>query len=259
MNVFLKKNNLFTGERVFSHKNNVLYQVSKARYLFTLNRVKNKRVLDIACGTGYGSSILARKAMFVLGMDTDADTIKYCRNKYKKKNLEFQNIYPGYEVSLAFKKRFDVIVSFETIEHVQDYLVFLRFLKRSLIPSGVLILSSPNNFLNVHPPKNRFHKREFDIMVLYKEIEKIFPGYKIDLYGQNKTNVLRNSGSNGSIGRKRRVFGLLMKNIYEFDSKYLRCLRHIDHLKLYKVVGALQRDFVVGGEVYKINQSENFF
>ncbi len=253
------KDNLFTGERVFNHKDSVLYQVSRARYLFALNCVKNKRVLDIACGTGYGTSILARKSKSILGLDIDADTIKYCRNKYKKKNLEFQKIYPGYELSLTFKKRFDVIVSFETIEHVQDYLVFLKFLKRSLELAGVLILSSPNNFLNIHPPENHFHKREFDIIALYAEIKKIFPNYKIDLYGQNKTNILRNSGRRNNVGLKRRVLGLIIKNIYEFDSKYLRCLRRIEHLKFYKVVGALQRDYKVNKKIYKINPDENFF
>src|SRR4030066_783433 len=87
-----------------------------SRYIFALAYVENKNVLDIACGTGYGSYFLAKNgAKFVAGGDISEIAINYAKNKYKLDTLEFEveNVmkmsYPS--------EHFDVIVSFETIEH----------------------------------------------------------------------------------------------------------------------------------------------
>src|SRR5207249_9324746 len=102
--------------------------------------VPEKRVLDIACGEGYGSAALARAgAASVVGVDISAEACEHARRKY------------GVDARVGRADRIplpagsiDVIVSFETIEHVERPESFLNECVRVLAPGGALILSTPN-------------------------------------------------------------------------------------------------------------------
>ena len=82
----------FTGERLIPNLPELtfLYQEHIVRYLFASQFVRSKVVLDAACGTGYGSSLLLDKgAKKVIGVDISKDAIDYCNQNYKKENLEY--------------------------------------------------------------------------------------------------------------------------------------------------------------------------
>lgn len=109
-----------TGERFSPNNNTPLCSYEHwHRYIFAKQFVNNKNVLDIACGEGYGTSLIAESAKFVTAVDIDKETIESATAKYKRQNLKFIR---GNVTSIPIngEKVFDVIVSFETIEHVNE-------------------------------------------------------------------------------------------------------------------------------------------
>lgn len=132
----------FTGERMLNHPDSMMYKTSIARYRFVENFIKDKSVLDMACGSGYGSRHLAEIAGSVVGADVDQDTIDHCRQKYAKSNLEFKLVEKDCTVN-NFLNKFDIIVSFETIEHTDRHEFFLNNLKAYAKENGTIILSLP--------------------------------------------------------------------------------------------------------------------
>jgi SAM-dependent methyltransferase len=138
-----------------------------ARYDFAVQYVRNKQVADIACGTGYGTQMLAEAgAKSVLGMDISADAVRYSRQTYDGPNLSYA-VADAQNLATVRDAEFDVIVSFETIEHLTDVEAYLDELKRTLRPGGTLLISTPDRRIAsvLHPflghPKNPFHVREY--------------------------------------------------------------------------------------------------
>jgi 2-polyprenyl-3-methyl-5-hydroxy-6-metoxy-1,4-benzoquinol methylase len=127
------------------------------RYKFAIPFTRDKDVLDIACGEGYGSAgLLAGGARSVVGVDIDPDTVEHARRKY---NLEAR--VGSAELIPAADKTFDIIISFETIEHLANPGRFLDECVRVCRPGGRLIISTPNkmNYLS-DSGSNEFHQSE---------------------------------------------------------------------------------------------------
>lgn len=123
-----------------SHDHTV--QAHVGRYIFANEFVKNKVVLDAACGSGYGSYMLSKTAKSVYGVDISNNALEMATKMYNAKNI----IYSKGDIrKLDFKNNtFDVVVSFETIEHILQGPEFLRECHRVLKPGGLLIISTPN-------------------------------------------------------------------------------------------------------------------
>jgi len=114
------------------------------RYVFASKFAKNKSVLDIACGVGYGCKILLNAgALSVEGVDISEKIIDYAKQNYQNDKIKF-NCYSIYD--LAKNGEYDLITCFETIEHVQDDRAALRKLHDALKEDGYLIISTPNTF-----------------------------------------------------------------------------------------------------------------
>lgn len=130
-----------------------------ARYIFAAKYVQNKTVCDIACGTGYGSCLLSDSASQVVGIDIAEDSIKWAQTYFSRPNIKFvahdiMQGWPGNDM-------FDVITSFETMEHVTNPSLFLSRLYERLKPSGRLILSIPNGPRDKAKTVNPFHLHHF--------------------------------------------------------------------------------------------------
>lgn len=152
----------WTGERYLPGLGGDIAIEHLHRYALAQSLASGKRVLDIACGEGYGSNLLADVATSVVGVDIDIRAIKHARTSYKKSNLEFQQ---GSCTDLALPNaEFDLVVSFETLEHHAEHDAMLSELRRVLAPNGLLIISTPDkqrysdelNFNNPHHVKELY-------------------------------------------------------------------------------------------------------
>lgn len=181
----MKKN--WTGERLETFINGRDAIEHLHRYAILSNCIINKVVLDIACGEGYGSNLLAQNASYVHGVDIDEQTIILANKKYKKKNL---NYTVGDTSKIPFDNNFfDVVVSYETIEHHDQHHEMIKEIKRVLKPNGKIIISTPDKLF--YSDKTNFSNK-FHIKELYKqEFLNLMSSYF------SKTQLLTQQYSNG--------------------------------------------------------------
>jgi len=163
----------FTGERFTPECVREIWYEHIHRYAFAATLVRGRQVLDAACGEGYGSAYLATVAQTVCAIDISAQAIAHARERYQAKNLEFQ---VADCCSLPFPDdNFDCVVSFETLEHLEDQESLLKEFRRVLAPDGFLIISSPDKavYTDRHQNENEFHVKE-----LYRdELDALLSGY----------------------------------------------------------------------------------
>lgn len=178
----------FDGERVVLNDTTPEYLIKEHldRYLFAKKFVKNKTVLDIACGTGYGSFELAKSgAKKVIGGDISKEAIDYATQKYIKNNLSFKEM--SAESIDIQDNSIDIVVSFETVEHLPNYKKFLIEVERVLKSGGLFICSSPNKIITspfTKKPLNSFHIKEFKV----KELMSLLKNNKfvdVEVFGQS--------------------------------------------------------------------------
>jgi SAM-dependent methyltransferase/glycosyltransferase involved in cell wall biosynthesis len=150
------------------------------RYAYATAFVDGKRVLDLACGEGYGSHLLSRTANHVVGVDIDPDAVRHASNKYFRTNLEFK-VGSITGVPLEGENLFDVIVCFEALEHVADHHALLQETKRLLTPDGVFIVSTPNKWAYSDEPQytNPFHVHELYFDEFSELLKKYFKRVKM--------------------------------------------------------------------------------
>jgi ubiquinone/menaquinone biosynthesis C-methylase UbiE len=189
----------FTGERFIPGVQGEIWLEHWHRYLFAARWAKGRRVLDVACGEGYGSALLARSAAHVTGVDVSEQAIAHARAAYAaQRNLEF--VAASCTRMPLPDGAFDVVVSFETIEHIEAQEGFLEEIARVLAPGGVLVLSCPNK---VEYSDKRDYRNEFHVRELYRdELERLvssrFP--EITWHGQRPTfySVIAPEGEAGA-------------------------------------------------------------
>jgi SAM-dependent methyltransferase len=173
----------FTGERFTPECVREIWYEHWHRYAFALPLAQGRRVLDAACGEGYGSALLARMADQVLGLDLSEAAVAHARERYGDlASLRFE-IADVTALDLA-PASVDLVVSFETLEHVEAQDAMLAGFARALDDDGLLLVSSPDKrtYSDLSGYRNEFHVRE-----LYRDefealIGRHFPAYR--LYGQ---------------------------------------------------------------------------
>ncbi len=158
------------------------------RYLFAKRFVNNKVVLDDCCGSGYGSTFLAENgSKFVIGLDISDAATTFAQNQYKLGNLNFTK---QDATRLAFAdKGFDVIVSFEAVEHIKEYRKYLGEIVRCLKDDGIYVMSTPNKLMTSpiwKTPYNHWHVQEFRPVELKHHLEDFFSD--VELLGEHSYN-----------------------------------------------------------------------
>lgn len=150
------------GEVYYQHIN---------RYFWALGYAKDKSVIDIACGTGYGSDILATKAKEVIGVDVDEQTIIDAKLKFHSNNLSF--VHSSIQ-EFTVDKKVDLIVSFETIEHIENGEELFNFAKNSLCKDGVFIVSTPVAEYSGISRINKYHINQYTNSDFVSLVNKYF-------------------------------------------------------------------------------------
>lgn len=165
----------FTGERFIPTLSGDIRLEHFHRYEWCLPFVAGKRVLDIACGEGYGSRILGRTAQSVIGVDISPEAVEHAKAAYHSQpSLSFKQ-GDAAEIPLP-DQCVDVVVSFETIEHHDRHTEMLSEIRRVLAPNGLLILSSPNKSIYsdlAGGNHNHFHVKE----LYFTELDELLKQY----------------------------------------------------------------------------------
>jgi SAM-dependent methyltransferase len=151
-----------TGERTLPDvpEENYWYRRHLVVYEWIGARVGAKRVVDMACGEGYGSDVLAASARSVVGVDANPEAHEHARLRYVRDNLRFERDLVG-----SFGEPCDAVVFLQTIEHVEDPGAILEHFKSMLAPGGIAYVSTPN-LLTLAPAgaeksDNPWHLREY--------------------------------------------------------------------------------------------------
>ncbi len=151
-----------TGERTLPDvpEENYWYRRHLVVYEWIASRVGGRRVVDLACGEGYGSAVLARTAASVVGVDANPEAFEHARLKYSGPKLRFER-----NMLELWGGDVDCVVFLQTIEHVQDPDAVLERLRALIGPDGVAYVSTPN-VLTLAPEGeersgNPWHVREY--------------------------------------------------------------------------------------------------
>ena len=174
----------FTGERYTPENALEIAAEHWHRYAFARALAPGRRVLDAACGEGYGSALMARAGAQVLGLDLSAEAVAHARTRYSGiAGLRFDQA-DATSLEAYADASFDLILSFETLEHVHAQERLLDGFARLLAPGGLLLVSTPDKrtYTDLTGEVNPHHVRE-----LYRdEFEALlaarFPARR--LYGQ---------------------------------------------------------------------------
>jgi ubiquinone/menaquinone biosynthesis C-methylase UbiE len=179
----------FTGERFVPDAgvSNRLYCEHLSRYHYALPFCRGKRILDLGCGTGYGTHILSKSAKEIIGVDIAKEAVDYAKKNYANSNLRYGQMDA---IQIDFEDNsFDTVVSFELFEHVHDQEMLLRQAKRVLSDDGKLIISTPDkeryNASLSNP--NKFHICEVSEEEFRHVLSRFF--VTVDLFWQNPNPV----------------------------------------------------------------------
>ena len=171
-----------TGERYLPEFDGDWTLEHTHRYLLAGELAEGKDVLDAACGDGYGAYTLAGTARTVTGVDICPETVDRARNKYRRSNLSFVQ---GSVLSLPLADNsVDLVVSFETIEHLAEHEAMLDEFRRVLRPGGMLAVSTPDKpvYAGLLPEPNQYHVKELHRHEFVELLQSRF--HNVHLLGQ---------------------------------------------------------------------------
>jgi ubiquinone/menaquinone biosynthesis C-methylase UbiE len=152
----------FTGERFTPECVREIWYEHWHRYAFALPLARGRRVLDAACGEGFGSAFLARDATSTLGLDIAPEAVEHATARYAgRQGLDFR-VGDCTRLDALPDASFDLITSFETLEHVHEQERMLDGFARLLAPGGILLISTPDKrtYSDLTGFRNEHHVRE---------------------------------------------------------------------------------------------------
>ncbi len=173
----------FTGERYHPEVPREMAYEHWHRYAFVMELARGRQILDAACGEGYGAALLARTAASVLGVDLSAEAIAHATACYAHPRLRFQQGDVRTLDGVAAES-IDLVVSFETLEHVAEHEEMLAAFSRVLKPDGLLVLSTPDRhtYSEISGHRNPHHVRELYRHEFAALLQRYFAQHR--LYGQ---------------------------------------------------------------------------
>lgn len=178
-----------TSERLIPdfYKKNIYEYCLFLKHCFAYHLAKSiikptDKVLDLGCGDGYGVNYISDTGANIVGIDMDKDTIDRASEIYPHQNCSFE-LYDGKNLNYP-DGYFDVVLSYQVIEHVLDVEEYLKNIKRVLKKDGVFIITTPSRTYRLtkdQKPFNPYHLREYDSKGLKNDKKNIFP--KSNIFG----------------------------------------------------------------------------
>lgn len=247
----------FTGERLVPGQVDLgLLEEHVARYqwaIATLSRIlpAGAPVLDIACGAGYGTHMLAQAGFDAIGVDIAVEAVAWAEKHFgSSRDSGLQLHYQAADVSSIPMESLGAqgIVAFEILEHLTDPAGLLSEIQRLLRPGGIALISTPNPDAHQIAGENEFHHHEYSEAEFRGLFAERFPGWPLALYGQVKGGVGGSASvaalRKGYIGLKRKLgIGPLVKKAiapwtpgddlrsmahpYQFEAEQLRGVEYI--------------------------------
>jgi len=209
----------------------LLYLVHIVSYKYSLGYVKEKKVLDYGCGSGYGTALISDACLQITGVDVSPEAIAHAKDHFSAPNLSYLQVNQIEVAPLPFPdSSFDVVLSFQVIEHVQNVSIFLQEIERVLVPGGCVLFSTPDRssrLFSFQKPWNMWHLREYTQSQLYYELASQF----------SNVNVLQIGGRRDVIEielkRTRKLKWILLPFTLPFIPEFIRrnCLRLIMNIK----------------------------
>lgn len=172
--------------------------IHMGRYSLAKKYCKNKIILDIACGEGYGTRLLKNwGAKKVVGLDISEESVKQANKEFSEKGIDYI-VHDATDLSCFKDNTFDMIVSFETIEHLQNPLKFLKEIKRVATKDAIIIITCPNDYL-YYPKENEhnpYHIKKYTFedfkLLLNKVFDKNITNYMIGTKAEGFLNTFPN-------------------------------------------------------------------
>jgi 2-polyprenyl-3-methyl-5-hydroxy-6-metoxy-1,4-benzoquinol methylase len=156
-----------------------------ARYQYATRFVQDCRVLDAACGIGYGTKILAGQAVRVWGVDYASEAARTAQEHFKQPNNAF--VIADLSALPLKKDCFDVVISLETLEHLTSPEACLLEFRRVLCDGGILVVSTPNGLITKHvngKPANPYHVFEYKPQEFATLLDRYF--FVMQIVGQHR-------------------------------------------------------------------------
>jgi 2-polyprenyl-3-methyl-5-hydroxy-6-metoxy-1,4-benzoquinol methylase len=199
---FFRTGYLHTGERVCPDFPNEVFKNHEKVYKFLLQFAAGRtNVLEIGCGTGYGTHLLAGVAQHVEAIDQSKQAIKYARHNYSRSNVQHQ-VMTAERLSFP-SDSFDMAISSEVFEHLQDHEAHIKEVARVLTPEGLCFIATPDPARS--EGHNEFHTKEFppeemrDLMLRHFAAVEIIPAMHsgpVTVFGEKvNTEHLHNTHS----------------------------------------------------------------
>lgn len=166
-----------------------LWVEHKCAYEFAVPYINDRVVLDLGCGSGYGTYYLSTKgAKYIIGVDISKEVIKYCKGQYSNENLQYGTMNGS---RLAFKDNsFDNVISFQVIEHIKNLDNYLSEVRRV---ARMFIVSTPNKKTYNASGRNPFHIREFYLKDLQFVLQSVFQ--EVEMFGVYPTAQIQDLGN----------------------------------------------------------------
>ncbi|MDR0311290.1 MAG: glycosyltransferase [Acidobacteriota bacterium] len=233
----------FTPNEIKNVYEEVLYLIHIFAYFLDCEYIKNNnclKILDYACGDGYGSYFIANSypQSEVVGADIDNDALVIADSKYNLTNLQFKHI-------AEIKGKFDFICAHQIIEHVDDVNYFLNTLKNLLNPGGAIIISTPQREYRLNDnqaPWSFGHKREYTKTEFENDVKKVFPHAQIYQMSGDEDLLLVEYNRCSMSREDRKIYGgripmqFQLNRTYSLEDLFLQSETTNDSINLFAII-----------------------